>query len=503
MIHSRVAPAVLTALVASVPAHAAVTISTAATQNMDCSGGTCVPTATDAVLNVSDLENFLSQFGNVRVSTTGTGVEANNIMVDAAFTSPDSTSLALDAHDAIAINAAVSIGSGTADLELQSGSNGTFGDLSFAPGGNITFGSTSDTFGINGVLFQLVASLPSFAAAVKMNDGGIFALANGYDASADGTYHTPPVRTKFRGYLEGLGNTISNLSVKDYYSPYVGLFADVFGGIRNLRLTNVDVKSTRTSFVEVGGIIGLQEHGASLEQSSVTGRVTGADTSQVGGLVGGVGGTLSSSWSSTKVVTGVSGEVGGLAGGIDGSIVNSYAVGTVESGTSSNAGGLVGSSDGSIITSFAKAAVRSGDGSDAGGLIGVNFGVIKNSYAEGKVADTGVGNMSYLGGLVGENGNKVSSSYSTGTVTGSGSDVIGGVVGFDNSGGGFSDTYWDTTTSGLSQGAGNINNDSGLTGLTSSQLQSGLPPGFDKKIWREKGKTNHGFPYLIDNPPPK
>ena len=40
-------------------------------------------------------ENYLSQFGNVRVMTTGNGVDANNIVVKAAFTTPDSTSLSL------------------------------------------------------------------------------------------------------------------------------------------------------------------------------------------------------------------------------------------------------------------------------------------------------------------------------------------------------------------------------------------------------------------------
>jgi hypothetical protein len=57
----------LAAIALSGPAHAAVVISTAATQNMNCAGGTCTPTATKAVLNASDLESYLSQFGNVRV----------------------------------------------------------------------------------------------------------------------------------------------------------------------------------------------------------------------------------------------------------------------------------------------------------------------------------------------------------------------------------------------------------------------------------------------------
>src|SRR5579863_7866152 len=148
MISTRTALAALVLIAAAAPAHAAVVISTAATQNMSCSGGVCAPTATEAVLNVTDLENDLSQFGNVTVMTTGNGVEANNIVVRAAFSSPDSTSLTLDAHKAITINAAVSIGSGTAELELQD--DGALSALSFGSKGNITFGSLSDIFGIDG-----------------------------------------------------------------------------------------------------------------------------------------------------------------------------------------------------------------------------------------------------------------------------------------------------------------------------------------------------------------
>ena len=58
MIIKRTALAVLAAIAASAPAGADVTISTAATQNMTCSGGVCVPTATDAVLNVVRLPGF-------------------------------------------------------------------------------------------------------------------------------------------------------------------------------------------------------------------------------------------------------------------------------------------------------------------------------------------------------------------------------------------------------------------------------------------------------------
>ena len=65
-------------LAAATAARADVTISSDATANMSCSGGVCQPTASDAVLNVTDLETLLAA-GSVTVTTTGSGVQANNI----------------------------------------------------------------------------------------------------------------------------------------------------------------------------------------------------------------------------------------------------------------------------------------------------------------------------------------------------------------------------------------------------------------------------------------
>ena len=109
------------------------------------------------------------------------------------------------------------------------------------------------------------------------------------------------------------------------------------------------------------------------------------------------------------------------------------------------------------------------------------------------------------GGLVGDNGATISFSYSTGTVTGAA--TIGGLIGDDEAQpGSITDSYWDTDTSGimnLGQGAGNIANDPGITGLTTAQFQSGLPAGFDPTVWAENANIDDGFPYLLANPPAK
>lgn len=491
-------------------AQANLVISSNPTAHMDCGDGVCEPTASKANLNATDLENLISQYGNVRVMTTGQKVEATNIVVNASFATPDSTSLTLDAIGAITVNAPVSIGGGTAELELQSGTGSTLGDISFGPNGDITFGSTSDLFNINGGVFQLEGTLPDLAKAANAKPSGFYALTNSYDASADGTYQSSPVSTAFTGYFEALGNTISNLTIN--VTPGdgedIGLFAELegnggFGVVRNLRLAKASVLSNYAT--DIGAIAGVVGQNAVVAQSSSTGEVQAGDSSSAGGVVGWNDlGSVISSWSSAKVTAGNTfASVGGLVGSSEGTIANSYATGAVMGGEFSDAGGLAG--DGSDISGcFATGDVYTVvGGTSAGGLVGDAAGSIKNSYAEGNVSGASGGYQNQLGGLTGYEEARGSANYSTGKVTGSSSDLIGGVVGWDITRSGYSQTFWDTTTSGLSQGAGESNGHETLTGLTSSQLRSGLPAGFRKTVWNEKAKTNHGFPYLIDNPPPK
>jgi hypothetical protein len=77
-------------------ARANVIVSAGATQNMDCADNVCVPTAEDGVLNATDLETMLAN-GNVDVATTGSGVQANNIEIDAPMAWSSGSVLTLDA----------------------------------------------------------------------------------------------------------------------------------------------------------------------------------------------------------------------------------------------------------------------------------------------------------------------------------------------------------------------------------------------------------------------
>jgi len=476
---------------------AEVTISSDATSNMSCESGVCAPTATDAVLNVGDLENLLAS-GNIEVTTTGSGVQADDIAVEAGLTWSNTSTLALDAYRSITIEDPVSV-TGQGGFSLATNDGGKKGMLSFADGGDVTFENLSSQLTINGNSYVLAGSVSGLAVAIAANPSGYFALANNYDASGDGTYTRAPITTEFRGTFEGLGNAISNLTIVSR-SRNLGLF----GTIKRAVLSDIGVVDVSISGGEgnVGGLVGNDKAGT-IEQSYSSGAVTARRYAYAGGLVGYLvgGGSISGSSSSANVAGGF--VSGGLVGNADGGrpeIAFSYATGNVAGDGDADVGGLIGqnaASDGIVMQSFATGNVTVKKGA-AGGLIGNSLGKIVQTYATGSVSGV------WAGGLVGENQSILSQSYSNGAV--SGSQYEGGLIGNDHSqSGDISHTYWDTTSSGvtnLSQGAGNIANDPGITGLSTAQLQAGLPKGFRHAVWREEANVNDGLPFLIANPPP-
>jgi hypothetical protein len=515
----------LIACAQSQAASAAVTISSAATKNMSCSGGVCAPTAKNAVLNAGDLEGMLAS-GNTTVTTTGSGAQADDIVVAAPVAWSASNALALTANQSVMVNAGVAV-KGMGGLTIMD--NGGVAALSFGAGGNVTFANLSSALSINGASYTLVDKISSLASAIRSNPAGAFAFAQSYDAKRDGTYSAPPIATAFTGTFEGLGNTISNLRINDASDSEVGFFEFVDGGyIHDIGIAKARVSSRATSVVL--GVLAGYVLGAEAQGSTYSGVVTGSwssgslsDTAstyaQVGGLVGsacnyGSGYQMDAVIGSHSSVN-LSGGQGNFAGGLvgyscgDGLVENSYATGAITAGACSYVGGLIGGSTAYVEDSFATGAATTGTSGEcspapaAGGLVGYNFGVssspgtIANSYSTGAVAGASGSNV---GGMVGFSyDGAISDSYSTGAP--SGGAYVGGFIGDDDSAT-LADTYWDTTTSGitnLSQGAGNVSNASGITGLSTSQLQAGLPPGFQKKTWKEKANLNDGLPFLIAN----
>lgn len=308
----------------------------------------------------------------------------------------------------------------------------------------------------------------------------------------------------------------------------VGIVAGHFEG----EIANVIVSGTATGTDYVGGVVGelissptspsteCCNHG---EIIGTTSSATVSGSNYVGGLVGDALGAnyspnlivgIESSSSSGKV----SGQtyVGGLVGALGnfGVVDFSSATGDVSGGE--DVGGLVGYSLlSSIQKSKATGAVTGG--SKVGGLVGL----ASISKIEDNISTGSVSGYKIIGGLIGDYEGSyqaglrsIERNTSMGTV--SGVDFVGGFVGsevlaaifFENYStgtvitngnaahvGGFfgqldvcycQNNYWNTETS------GRMTDNGGATGLTTSQLQSGLPTGFSS-AWA----TGPGlYPYL-------
>jgi len=485
--------------------HYGIAVSGAQTQNVSFSNGVFQSTGDHAILNVNDLENALAG-GNVEVTTgVGKGGETpGNINIEATLTWAGAFALTLNAYHSIYIDQPVT-DAGTGALTLMSNIGGnTGGDLYFSATGNIGIWDLSDVLIINSHVYTLVGDV----ASIGWQQSGYVALANDYNAGNDKFTRTPI--NEVAGQIEGLGHTLSNVTVTPNASGLIGGI-DSGAAVRDLHLTNVDIVGIHHP---AGGLAGANE--GLVQGVTVAGKVTAINTA-LGGLLGiSVGSVIDSSAAVT--LTSEKADAGGLVGQLyqGGSISNSSATGstTVQHAGQGvgSAGGLVGFNDGGAITgSFASGPVG-GSGIPIGGLVGNQSSAtssVMNSYATGVV--TG-GNNAKAGGLIGQQNVgqtvRVSDSYSTGAVT-AGKTTPGGVLGRDAYPGGcdcFTDSYWDTTTSGITnpaQGAGNVANDPGIAGLTTTQLQAGLPAGFDPTIWAENPSINGGLPYLIANPPPQ
>jgi filamentous hemagglutinin family protein len=443
-----------------------VTISSATTTNGSLSGGIFTPTGNDSILNVKTLETALNHAG-VDVTTGSGGSQAGDITIVSKLTWKGHSTLTLDAYHSVLVDHTITV-TGTGGLDIVTNDGGTGGTFGFGgKADNVVFDDLSSALTINGNAYKLVGNIAALASDIAAHPAGNFALANSYNASGDGTYTSAPIATTFEGHFEGLGNTISGLSIDDTTSQsVVGLFADIGsnGSAENIGLTKVNIIGGgdgdtgalagidagsiaaiySTGRVEggevayVGGIVGLLD-GGEVANSSSGAEVVGhgsLDTNQgqgasAGGLVGMMSGSsvISNSSATGKVETGSYGIAGGLVGGMGtgSEVVDSNASGTVAGTAKSYAsGGLVGSmaftTDVEILNSYAIGNVT---GFYAGGLIGQAAGTVENSYATGNV--TG---LYQVGGLAGIGYGAISDCHATGTASSTVNTSVGGLVGY-------------------------------------------------------------------------
>ncbi|MFK4259501.1 GLUG motif-containing protein [Agrobacterium tumefaciens] len=420
--------------------------------------------ANDSVLNFGVLISALAT-ANVTVTTGFGGNQAGNISVANAVTWSSGSELTLSAYGSITVNANLTGGSGSS-IVLRSDNSGTGnGTVSFGSDVKVTASDVvlyynpagNDASSVNSTSYTHSTDYSGYAGAgttitgymlvnsvydlqnVQNKLDGAFAVGRDIDASRTASWNSgagfKPIgdsSAPFTGTFDGLGHTITGLTIDRPTTDYVGLFGYTGSGSAISSLGLVDGSVTGRG--GVGGLAGRNE--GDITQSYATSHIKGSDI------------------------------VGGLIGSNSGSVIKSYAIGSV-TGSSTAIGGLVGFNSGSINKAYATGSVT-GSAVYVGGLVGSNTGAINNSYATGAVAGSHT-----VGGLVGSNtGTTIDNSYATGAVTSSGPQV-GGLIGFNNRT--ITSSFFDMDTTGqthsVGYGVGRDQSATGITGLTTAQAR--------------------------------
>ncbi len=331
---------------------------------------------TDLATTSVTLQTSASGAPSGPAGTTGNTAAGNgDILINAPLAWSSSSTLTLEAYNAINVNAPITI-SGAGGLVLDYNTSSPQ-NLLFAQGAGVNYGATNQggTLAINGQPYTLIYSMGdvqgtsltgNYALATSLNAGGT-TYSDALVAPGGGS-----LSTEFTGTFEGLGNTISNLTIDasgNNSAEDVGLFGNIGprGVVRDL------------------GLIGDAVRGSSLGGYGV------------GGLAGYTEGTISNSYATGAVIAMASTSVGGGLVGVSGysTISNAYATGAVTG--NADLGGLVGLSNGSTINNVYATGAVTGN-ADLGGLVGVlNSGTISNAYATGMVTRGAI----IAGGLVG------------------------------------------------------------------------------------------------------
>jgi len=463
------------------------------------------------------------------LSSSGAAGTTGDVTVGDTISWSSGNTLSLSAYRNINFNTSLSATGANAGLVLQADNTGTgTGTVIFASGvqANLTgagsfanvyynaptfatpvnFASTTNasnvTTGITAgtlIAYELVNNLTELQN-INKNLTDNYALGTNIDATATATENSNagfiPLGTNgagtitgsgFTGNFDGLGHTITNLTIARSSRAYVGLFGFVSGGssatIKNVSLVNVKIAGNQY----VGGLVGYDgsgqyanSGGETFTNDSVSGTVTGSNAgttaaNSIGGLIGFnyVGGTLSQLTSSATVTgSSTSSYVGGLIGALNasgyvtGTLTNAGATGAVSGGTS--VGGLVGSADSTTLTNVSASgnvtgAATSNSANSVGGLIGsAQSTTITTASATGTVTATGY--TSDVGGLIGY---AVYSTLTTvsaaGNVTGNSTSnatyAIGGLIGYSSG-----NTITGASAIGTVAAAGNANYLGGLIG---------------------------------------
>ncbi len=506
--------------------------------SIDAQGGTWLIDPEDLIVDSAAATTINGTLGNntsVTLTTTASGASAygngvssgaGDILINAGLSWNTGATLTLDSYHGIAFNADIAV-NGAGAVVLKTNQGGSGGDLTFASGSSIAFadGHGGQSLTINGTAYSLLYSWSDLQAI--SGQSGAFALA--HDLLTAG-FTAAPV-TSLSGTLEGLGNTVADMSISPHNISNVGLIGTInAGAVARDLVVGATILDWSTNGSSRMGVLAGTNNGT-IQNVATFGSVMTGDGNYIGGLVGRNAGVVRNTSSSASVTgdNGVGGlvgqnlgqisasyatgdpwgayRVGGLVGeGLDGSITDSYATGPVIANiyyvtsshgyfaASHHAGGLVGLNYGTITRSYATGSVSGS--SYVGGLVGAQHrGSISIAYATGAVtaismagglvgaglysssisnsySTSAVTGTDTLGGLAGYSAGTIENSYATGTVTGTGLESIGGVVGVSAYTLTMNGVRWDSSTTYQSRAVGNQPNAHGATSMRPSSAMS-------------------------------
>ena len=287
---------------------------------------------------------------NVTIVTAASGSDLGNISVNADLSWTAATTLTLNAHNNIIINASLDASGGNGGLALHYGqgtTNGTGSSYTInAPihlnaGGSFATKPGSSGTLVNHTIITALGAAGSTTGSdlqgIQASLAGNYVLGANIDASGTSTWNLSgstyagftPIGTlaaPFTGTLDGLGHVTSGLTINRSSTDYVGLF----GVISNATLNNIGITGgSITGARRTGALVGSAALASNISTSYTTAAVTG--TRWVGGLVGEMSGTgaLTNAYATGPVV-GTS-KTGGLVGQItlNNLITNAYATGAV------------------------------------------------------------------------------------------------------------------------------------------------------------------------------
>ena len=349
---------------------------------------------------------FNAEIGNPEIVSIISSVDGASIYYTLDGTDPTSSSLPyLDPLD-------ISTISGDKTLKAKA-FNGTV-ESDIAVLDRIIKDSTYIIYSEDG-LREWASSMPSIAAG---GVPGILGKDIALPSTDEGNGNWTPIY-EYTGTFDGRNHTISGLTVKNNYAAF---FEVLYGNVKNMKLTDVDVEGGYYA----GGIAGVIDDGT-ISGCEVSGTVSGGNYGYAGGIVGSAsGGSISDSVSSVTVSGYESGGIIGtsISSGDTVSISGCEVDGKITG--NSSIGGIAGRASGMDIDTCTNNSTVTGN-KYVGGIAGIseNSSSIKGCTNNGDVTGS-----SQIGGIVGLNSSSepIELCTNNGKIDGTG-DSVGGIVG--------------------------------------------------------------------------